>query len=53
MAEYIYIQGVPKNIYILRDVIYVLIFEVEFRSKNGVNQMNVSITMRQAGQSSV
>jgi hypothetical protein len=45
--------GAKKCIHILRDVIYVLLFEVEVRSKDGVNQMNASVTMRQAGQSSV
>jgi hypothetical protein len=46
-----------KYIHILRDVIYVLLFEVELnygskvRSKDGVNQMNAFVTMRQAGQS--
>ena len=51
---YIYTQGVPKKyIHILRDVIYVLLFEVEVHSKDGVNQTNASVTMRQAGQSSV
>jgi len=32
---------------------YVLFFEVEVRSKDGVNQMNASVTMRQAGQPAV
>jgi hypothetical protein len=46
---------VPKKIHILRDVIYVLLFEVELsygsnvyydiHSKKGVNQMNASTTM--------
>ena len=50
-----------KCIHILRYVIYVLLLEVELnygsnvsqdvRSKDGVNQMNVSVTTRQAGQS--
>ena len=48
-----------KCIHISRDVIYVLLFEVELNygsnvdvpSKDGVNQINASITMRQAGQS--
>jgi hypothetical protein len=43
---YIYILGVPKFIHILRDVIYVLLFEVELNYG-----MNASVTMRQAGQS--
>jgi len=34
-------------------VIYILLFEVGVRSKDGVNQMNASVTMQQAGQSSV
>jgi hypothetical protein len=50
---------VPKKcIHILRDVIYVLLFKVDLnycssdvRSKDGINQMNAGITMRQAGQS--
>ena len=46
-------RGAKICIHILRDVTYVLIFEVEVRSKDGANQMNVSVTMRQAGQSSV
>jgi len=33
----IYVQGVPKNyIYISRDVIYVLLFEVEFNYASNV-----------------
>ena len=50
---YIYTGSAKKCIHVLRDVIYVLLFEVEVRSKNGINQMNASVTMWQAGQSSV
>lgn len=48
--------GVPKKIHILRDVTYVLLFKVELSygsnveydvcSKDGINQMNVSIMHR-------
>jgi len=52
-AKCIYTVCAKKCIHILRDVIYVLLFQVEVRSKDGVNQMNASVTMRQAIQSSV
>ena len=38
---------------ILKDAIYALLFEVEVHSKDNVKQIDVSVTMRQAGQSSV
>lgn len=51
-----YIPGYQKNIHILRDVTYVLLFKVELSygsnveydvcSKDGINQMNVSIMHR-------
>ena len=48
----VYIQGGAKKcIHILRDVIYVLLFRVEVCSKDGVNEMNASVTVQQAGQS--
>ena len=52
---YIYVcmyntKGVPKKcIHILRDVIYVLLFEVELNYGITVHQMNASVTMRQTG----
>ena len=36
VCVYVYIQGVPKCIHILRDVIYVLLFEVELNYGSNV-----------------